>query len=349
MPQIIGGLPNLPPFRTDLIRRLFKQLVPIALALALLAYALKDISFAQIGQQFRQARYGWIALVALLTVLLFLVRGKRWQLPLLALGYAPTVFRTTVATMAGVIASMIVPGSGELTRCATLQRTDQVPFSQGVGSVVAERVIDLLMLLLLLLLTFLLELNRMQTYLAGLSFRWPTTTAWALGIGTLLVAGAGGWYLFRNETFREHPIIAKLANTVKGLWQGFFAIRQVQKLYLFVLLTLLNQALSWLSTYWLLMALDSTRALPPTAALTILAVSSLGGLAVPTQGGIGTYHFFVSRALVLYGFTPAEGAIVATFLHAVGFAINLLLSSLSFLLVPFLLTNNRVGSENSAV
>jgi uncharacterized protein (TIRG00374 family) len=326
------------------MKQLLKTVLPFVLAISLLAYALKDISFTDIGQQFQQAHYGWIALVGLLTVLIFLVRGKRWQQPLLALGYFPTAFRATIATLAGVIASMIVPGSGELTRCATLQRTDNVPFSQGVGSVVAERIIDLIMLGLVLLLTFLLEINRVKRYLSGLSFRLPDKTAWFLAgvlLAFLVLAGVGIWRMLLISNKKQHPVALKIANSVKGLWRGFSAIRQLPSPLLFVLLTVLSQFFSWLSTYWLLMALDSTHSLPPTAALTILAVSSLGGLAVPTQGGIGTYHFLVSRVLVLYGFTPAEGAVVATFLHAVGFGINLVLSSLSFLIVPYILAKNR--------
>ncbi|GAB3912176.1 lysylphosphatidylglycerol synthase transmembrane domain-containing protein [Larkinella knui] len=330
------------------MKQFLKTALPFILAISLLVYALKDISFADIGRQFQQAHYGWIALVGLLTVLIYLVRGKRWQQPLLALGYFPTAFRATVATLAGVIASMIVPGSGELTRCATLQRTDNVPFSQGVGSVVAERIIDLLMLGLVVLLTFLLEINRVKTYVAGLSFRTPDKTGWFL-VGVIFIifvlTGVGIWRMLLISNIKQHPIAVKLSNTVKGLWKGFMAIRQLPNPLLFVLLTVLSQFFSWLSAYWLLLALDSTRTLPPTAALTILVVSSLGGLAVPTQGGIGTYHFLVSRALVLYGFTPVEGAVVATFLHAVGFGINLLLSSLSFLIVPFILAENR---ENTA-
>jgi hypothetical protein len=64
-------------------------------------------------------------------------------------------------------------------------------------------------------------------------------------------------------------------------------------------------------------------------------------LAVPTQGGIGTYHFFVSRALVLYGLPAAEGVSIATFMHAIGFGINLVLSSTSFLIVPILVQHRQ--------
>ncbi|MFD1142755.1 lysylphosphatidylglycerol synthase transmembrane domain-containing protein [Larkinella insperata] len=320
--------------------RFLRRILPFCLAVALLAYALKDISFDDLGRQFQRAHYGWIALVGLITVLTYLVRGKRWQQPLMALGHHPTVFRATVAMLAGVIASLVVPGSGELTRCATLQRTDGVPFSQGIGSVVAERVIDLLMLGTVLLLTLLVELNRMQTYLAGLALNVPNVSGWEVA-GGIVAVGLLGWLSWRwllKLALQQHSLALRFTNTVKGLWTGFSAIRRLPQPYLFVLLTVLTYFFFWLSTHWLLLSLDRTHALPPSAALTILAVSSLGGLAVPTQGGIGTYHFFVSRVLVLYGFSPAEGALVATFLHAVGFGINLILSSLSLVLVPFILT-----------
>lgn len=316
--------------------------LPLLLAVALLWYALKDISFGAIWEQFQRAKYSLIALVGLLIIGNYVVRGKRWQQPLWVLGYRPTVFRTTVAMQTGIIASMIIIGSGELTRCVTLQRTDGIPVSQGVGSVVAERIIDLFMLAALLLLTFMLEFSRMQTYLTGLALNVPGPYLVLVTLAGLTIAGATGWWLLRLPAVQQHPLTLKITGIFQGFSQGFMTIRQLPRPGLFVLLTVLSQVIVWLATYVLLLAVDSTHNLPPTAALTILAVASLGGLAVPTQGGIGTYHFLVSRALVLYGFTTAEGVVVATFMHAVGFGINLLLSSASFLVVPFLIRKRAV-------
>ena len=323
--------------------------LPIVLAAILLAYALKDISFQAIGNQFQRADYGMITLVGLVTLGSYLLRGKRWQQPLWALGYRPSAFRATVAMQTGIISSMIILGSGELTRCVTLQRTDGVPVSQGIGSVVAERIIDLFMLVLVLLLTLVLEFNRMQVFIAGLAPNIPSTYLILFVIGSVTVTGLTGWWILTRPAVRKHHLTQKLFTVLKGFSRGFMAIRQLPQPGLFVLLTVLNQVLAWLSTYLLLLAVDSTHDLPATAALTILAVSSLGGLAVPTQGGIGTYHFLVSRALVLYGFSAGEGAVIATFMHAVGFGINLLLSSLSFLLVPVLIANRRKTQEASLV
>lgn len=326
-----------------------RRLLPLLLAVALLAYALHGISFRVIGEQFQHANYSLIALVGLVTVGSYFVRGKRWQQPLLALGYQPTVFRTTVAMQTGVVSSMIILGSGELTRCATLQRTDGIPLAQGIGSVVAERIIDLFMLALVLMLTALVEFDRVRTYLSSLTLAVPSAY-WVMIISSLiLVTALLSWWALSSPIVRNHPLTGRLIRIIQGFNQGFMAIRQLPQPGLFVVLTLLNQVLSCLITYLLLLAVDATHDLPFSSALTILAVSSLGGLAVPTQGGIGTYHFLVSRVLVLYGLPQTESVAVATFLHAVGFAINLLLSSISFLIVPMLITARKTKPTTNAI
>ncbi|OIN56358.1 lysylphosphatidylglycerol synthase transmembrane domain-containing protein [Arsenicibacter rosenii] len=328
------------------MNKLFKRSVPLLLAVTLLVYALKDIEFSDFVSQFNKANYTYIVLVGIIIAVSYYMRGWRWQQPLLALGYTPTAFRATVAMQSGSVASMIVIGSGEVTRCLTLQRTDGVPFSQGVGSVVAERVVDLFMLVLILSLAFLLELARMQAYLAELTLKLPSALLIGLGLAgvlSLLVI----WFVIRLPAVQNHTFMKKIIRFANGLWQGFSAIKNLPNPGLFVTLTVALQGMTWLATYLVLLSLDITSHLPPSAALTILAVSSIGGLAVPTQGGIGTFHFFVSRALVLYGLSTAEGAVVATFMHAIGFAINLVLSSISFLIIPVLIQrrNKEVALE----
>jgi uncharacterized membrane protein YbhN (UPF0104 family) len=104
-----------------------RQVVPIGLAIGLLWYVLKDVPLNQLAEQFQRADYGWLSLVALLIGLYVVVRAARWRLTLQVIGFSPSLFRTTIALLAGSLAGMIVPGAGDLTRCSTLQRTDGVP------------------------------------------------------------------------------------------------------------------------------------------------------------------------------------------------------------------------------
>ncbi|WP_020604059.1 lysylphosphatidylglycerol synthase transmembrane domain-containing protein [Spirosoma spitsbergense] len=336
-------------------KRLVQQGLPVMLSIVLLWYVLKDVPLAEIGQQFRQANVGWLAISGLITGLYQLARAARWQLTLQALGHQPSLFRTTIALLAGTMASMLVPGAGELTRCGTLQRTDGVPLAQGIGSVVAERVVDLVMLLVIIALTVMLEFRRVGQYLLDLLMpvtgrftpAKPSNTLLIILSISLLLLFIGLYRLFRSDAFWKNRLIIRVITIIREVKRGFLSIRQLKQPGLFIFLTVVNFGLAFLITYSLFFASPQTTSLPPQAALTILTVSSVGGIAVPTQGGIGTYHFLVSRALVLYGMTLTEGVVVATFLHAVQTGFSLLLSSLSFLIVPILIANRRKKQATS--
>ena len=335
---------------------IIRQAVPIGLAIGLLWYVLKDVPLTELANQFRRADYRWLALTGLLIGLYHLVRAVRWQLTLQALGYQPSLFRTTVALLAGTLTSMIIPGAGELTRCVTLQRTDDVPLAQSFGSVVAERVIDLLMLLGLVGLTLLLEYDRVGQYitnlLAPLRARFTATgqPGFVLGVAlliTLVVVGLLYW--LARKYGRQNLFVTRLLGIGRDVGRGFMGIRQLRRPGLFVALTLLTELLLLLITYALFFASSQTSDLPPTAALTILTVSSLGGIVAPTQGGLGTYHFLVSRVLMLYGMNETDGVVTATFLHAVQVGFSLLFSSVSFLIVPIIIRQRMKQSQKPVV
>lgn len=338
-------------------KRLVQQGLPVILSIALLWYVLKDVPLAEIGEQFRQADVGWLAVSGLVTGLYQLVRAARWQLTLQALGYQPSLFRTTTALLAGTMASMLVPGAGELTRCGTLQRTDGVPMAQGIGSVVAERVVDLVMLLVIIALTVLLEFRRVGQYMMDLLMPVarrlipgkPSTTLLVIVSISLVALFIGLYHVLRSEAFWKNRLVVRIVTIIREVKRGFLSIQQLKQPGLFVFLTVVNYGLAFLMTYSLFFASSETTTLPPQAALTILTVSSVGGIAVPTQGGIGTYHFLVSRALVLYGMTLTEGVVVATFLHAVQTGFSLLFSSLSFLIVPLLIASRRKKQPASLI
>ncbi|MVM32216.1 flippase-like domain-containing protein [Spirosoma sp. HMF4905] len=340
-----------------MVKGFFRRVIPILLAIGLLWYVLKDVPLAELAEQFRQSDPRWLLLAGVLIICFHLVRAARWQLALQALGFYPSLFRTTIALLAGSLASMLVPGAGELTRCGTLQRTDGVPLAQGIGSVVAERVIDLLMLVVVIGLTVLLEFRRIGQYMLELlapflSRFTPNGQSTGLVIGIAigcLILFSLLYRLLRTDAFWQHQLVIRLVNIATEVKRGFLSIQQLKRPGLFVFLTFMSYGLIFLTTYTLFQALPQTVGLPPQAALTILTVSSLGGLAVPTQGGLGTYHFMVSRALVLYNMTLTEGVIVATFQHAVQTGFSLFLSSLSFLVIPIVITNRQKKREANLV
>ncbi|NID11907.1 lysylphosphatidylglycerol synthase transmembrane domain-containing protein [Fibrivirga algicola] len=347
MPQIVSSFgQSFRPHRNLYKKSSVRRILAVITAILLLYFALRDVSWVAIGNAFGRANYGWVTLAVVGTISTYFVRGKRAQQSLMALGYSPTTFRCTIALMSGNIASMIIPGTGEITRCLTLKRTDNISIAHAMGAVVGERVLDMLMLLLVIGLTFLLELDRIASFFTSFSFLsrgWLTYLAIGLVIGVVLI-GVLTFGRLRNR-WATHPIGLKLTAVMSGLWNGFSAIKTLPNPPLFVALAFINQFLYWITTYWLLRSLPNTQDVPLTSALMVLTVSSLGGLAVPTQGGIGTYHFLVGRALVLYGFSIVESTVMATFMHAIGFGMNVVLSGISFLIIPSLIDKHNQESK----
>ena len=328
-----------------------RKFMPILLAAALLWYVLKDISFTDLLIQFGRARYGPLAMAGLLLLGYHLLRAMRWQLMLSAAEYRVGLVRATAAMLSGLLASMVVPGAGELTRCATLKRTDDVPMAQGLGSVVAERVFDLLALVGLVGITFLLEFDRLNRFITSVLNLSATANRFGvlivLAVIGIVLAGFG-WWLLQRPTVVRHPLFSKVMGMAHGLADGLTSVRRLKNPTWFVTLTLLIQVAGWITVYCLLLALPQTASLPPIAALLVLTASSVGGLAVPTQGGIGTYHFMVSRVLLLYGLALPDGVIAATFQHAVMFGINLMLSAISVLMVSLLIRKKPIPEQKSA-
>ena len=317
----------------------------ILFSVALLLLALRNVRFSDLSDQFSRASYGWLFPVSLSIIATFGLRAARWRLALQALGYQPSLFHATVAVSAGNMASLIIPGAGELTRCGTLQRTDGVPMAQGIGSVVAERLVDLLMLLLLLLLTLLLEYQRLYRAFADLVLIRLQT----IPIVYLIMAGLlGGLALIAVIWWvrRPGPDADPLAKPtlLQRFSEGLTGLKHLPNTTNYIILSFAIYGVSFLTMYFSGLA-ASQSLINPLIALSLLTIGSVGGLAVPTQGGIGTYHVLFALVLGLYGYSTTQSLAMATFIHAIIMGLSLIISGLSFLLIPFILDHRTVRSN----
>lgn len=299
-------------------KKVIQYIVSLGLAALLLWYVFKDIDLAAMWQQFKQADYQWVWLAGLSTVIAGWSRAYRWSMMLEPLGYKPSIFRMTLAVFVGYFANIFIPRAGEVARCGTLQRTDGVPLDKSFGTVVAERIIDVISLLVLILINFVLEFNRLKDLFSDLfadKLKDPSKLI-ILGLGGVLVLVIV-IYLFRKnrEKIAQLPLYQKVSGFVIGLWSGFTSIRKLRNPMAFVFHTVLIWSMYYLGSYLLFFCFPETSHLSPLAGLTVLVAGAMG-MAAPTQGGVGAYHILVGNIVVLYGISQESGIILATFLHA---------------------------------
>jgi glycosyltransferase 2 family protein len=285
--------------------------VSFLLAGGLFWYLYREQDLGQMLANIAQANFWWIGASIVVSLWAHLSRGIRWAIMLKPLGYHTGDTRPFLAVMVGYLANLVLPRMGEVSRSLILQRLRGVPFNVSFGAVIAERVIDLLMLIALTGVAFWLEFDRLRDFLASL-FSQPAAPGQGSGkwLPLAVVASVGllgllGLYVFRKRIL-AHPLAAKGLAFLAGLKDGLLSIGKLtpRDRVLFGLHTIVIWLNYYLTSYVLFFSVAPTAQLDWHCALAILAMSGIS-IVAPVQGGIGVYHFLVAGTLVAYG--VAEG------------------------------------------
>ena len=300
------------------MKKALQYLISLTVAAVLVWFTFKDIDLNTLWEKIKQADYRWVALSAMLALVAHWSRAYRWVLMLEPMGYKPSVFRTTLAVLVGYGANLLFPRAGEVARCGTLNKLENIPFEKSFGAVIAERLIDVLVLLILIFINFILEFDRLKDVFFkffGEKFKNPLLLGVYAFFGISLIALT--YYLIKKnqEKISQSPFYQKISKIIGGFASGFMSVKNLKNPAAFVFHTILIWTMYFIMTYVLCFALPETDNLSPLAALSIFVMGSIG-MAAPTQGGIGSYHFLVGSIVVLYGLSEQDGITLATFLHA---------------------------------
>lgn len=271
--------------------------------------------------RFRQADLRWVYLSIFLAIFSHFLRAVRWNMLLEPLGYHLKSSRTFLAVMVGYLANFIVPRMGEISRCGVLQKTDEVPISKGIGSVVTERIIDLLCLFTIVIITLILEFDRLSSFFynliaektEGIGDNYMSMIA-IFGFVFLTIAILLFFLKRNHERFQKNAFYNKLVTFLRQLVEGITSIRHLKSPTRFWITTLLIWVLYYLMTYVVIFSLEETENLSVVAGFTMLVLGGVG-MAAPVQGGIGAFHYLMSAGLLLYGLPKDDGMFFAFLLH----------------------------------
>ncbi len=307
----------------------------MAIAVFIFWYLYKDTDFADMFLRFKQANLNWIYLSIALSFLSHFMRAYRWNLLLEPLGYNLKSGRTFLAVMVGYLANFLVPRMGEISRCGILKKTDDVPISTGFGSVVTERLVDLLCLITIVFITLSLEFDKLGGFFINLISQKTegvgvSNTIWFVLAFLLLLAAAATILLKRNQhKLKTNVVFNKLSGFMRELVEGLLSIRKLKKRTQFVVSTLAIWVLYFFMTYVVIFSLEETAGLSITAGFTLLVLGGIG-MATPVQGGIGAFHYLVSAGLLLYGIPEDDGIFFALLLHTTNSLAIMALGLVSF-------------------
>ena len=291
-----------------------KTLVFAALGVGLLIFAFRGVDLHAVGREMQQAKLSWFALSMAVGYAAVISRGMRWKLVLDSMGYQTTSWRATHAIGIGYLINMVFPRAGEVARATALRRSDKVPVDVLLGTIIVERLIDLIMMALLLGITVLLTYPELQKLLASTQsapsgdeggFPWIPVVVLLLGLAL--------WLLRRR--FFETALGQRVQTFLRGLAHGFTSILRLHNPWAYLGHTLFIWGAYFVMVYVCFFAMPATEHISIDQGLFVMMAASLG-IVVPVPGGVGAYHYLVAKALEVLSIPYVEGLAFATLVHA---------------------------------
>jgi uncharacterized membrane protein YbhN (UPF0104 family) len=301
------------------MKKVSGYLLPILLAAFLLWYAYRDQDFSQMFSEFAKASPGAIALTFLTTIFAHWFRALRWNMLFEPLGYQSSKSGSFLAVMSGYFANLLVPRAGEISRCTILSASEDIPIPSAIGTVLAERSFDMLMLLLIALAAFGMEYETLSQFLFRMQDKYSINGGDSSQLKIILVGilAISGLLIYLNrKRLARIPAIEKILGMLWGLIDGLLSVTRLKQPFLFLLYTAFIWGGYYFTTYFSLKMFGFTHDLGFQAAFMLLIVGSFG-IVVPVPGAVGgPFQIFVSAALTqLYHKDPMMSITAASMMY----------------------------------
>lgn len=316
------------------IGKLFKTLLPIAIGVFLIVY-----SYLSTPEEIRKeiisyissANPWFVAASIILALLSHLSRAIRANYLLRPLGYHPSTLANFYFVMMAYFANLGIPRSGEVLRATSLSTYEKVPFDKGFGTIVTERIIDLIMLLLVIFLAFILQTERLLVLLK------ENQNTLILSIAVIVVAVIGLMISIRVLKSSSFTPVTKLVAFLEGIRTGLLSVFQMKNRTAFLSHTLFIWA-CYIAMFWVI-----KYTVPETIHLGLseLLIAFIAGsfAMTTTNGGVGLYPIAVRASLSLFGISFASGEAFGWILWISQTLMIVLFGALCFLTLPLVYRN----------
>lgn len=358
-----GGQPNSPPYLYPMNKQLanalkFLVFVGVGFGILYLLYRSQQTAYLEqcrldgtpadecslldkLFADFRSANPFWLLMTLVAFSLSNLSRALRWNMMLRTFGKTPRLRNAFLTINLGYFANLGFPRLGEILRPAAMARYEKISLERVVGTVVAERIIDVILLLSITGVALLLGREKLWNKALELAdvgdkVELLQTLAIVGGVAGVAFLALAWW---QRKRIMASAIGQKILGIIKGFGEGIQTMLKVESPILFVVYSLLIWLFYILMTWFVILAFAPTAALSLEAAL-VTFVSGGWGIVIPSPGGMGTYHFLTGEALQLYGISSLNAfswANISFFTINVG--CNVLIGLIALLALPALNRN----------
>lgn len=315
------------------IKRTLKILFPLLLGVFLAWYALSKVSFDELLVYIKKADYKYIVLGVCLGLLSHLSRAYRWLFMLEPMGYKVKLGNSIMAVFATYLINYTIPRAGEVARATILTNYENVPFEKGFGTIVSERIADLIMIFAVILLALCLEFDLIYNFLLS---KLNLSKIIVLAILFLSLAILVFIYIAKSHS----KIALKIKAFCNGLIEGVLSIFKMRKKWAFILHTVFIWIMYVLMFYVTSFAVEEIQGISLGAILFGFISASLSIAA--TNGGIGSYPLTIYAAFSLFGIAKEPSLAFGWIIWSSQTLMIIILGGLSLIYLP-IYNRNKAG------
>ena len=309
-------------------------LIPLLIGIGIIYYQFTTLTSDEIEKikiSFEKANYYYILLSLVIACVGYWSRAYRWKFALNHLGYQTKFSNNFFTVCVSYLMNLTVPRSGEISRAALLKKYEDVPFDKAFGTIVAERIVDLLIFLLFVFIGFVSQFDKIYQFLLSQD----------VSLQSLIITGCVGILMFLIFIliwiYAEWEIILKLKKKLSGLVEGITTVYKMKDKWKYIF----HSFFIWFS--YLMMFYVAIFALPETSEISfdiVIMGFIFGSLAVGfSNGGLGAYPFSIALIFSLYGITKDVGTAFGWLVWTSQTILAILLGLISYVLLPVLNRN----------
>ncbi|PQJ76907.1 lysylphosphatidylglycerol synthase transmembrane domain-containing protein [Polaribacter glomeratus] len=306
------------------IKKVLKIIVPLILGGFLVWYSLSKISIDVLLGYFKEANYSFIFLGLFFGILSHLSRAYRWKFMLEPLGFKPKFTISVLAVLVGYLVNLALPRAGEVSRATVMANYEKIPFEKGFGTIVAERIADLIMMLSIVAITLFVQFDFIYNLLTK-NFN-PTKIIIFLAVLSI------GFFIFSSFVKKaKSGFLLKIKTFVAGLIEGVTSIFKMKNKWAFIFHTLFIWVM-YVAMFWATIPAINGLNVPFGG---ILIGFIAGGFSIAaTNGGIGLYPIAVAGALALFDIPTEPATAFGWIMWTAQTAMIIVFGGLAFVFLP---------------
>ena len=311
-----------------------KNLLPVFIGVFCIYYSFKDINFSEFKEYFTKINYLWVFVGISLGALSHISRSYRWKFLIEPMGYKLSFINSILTVFSAYLINYTVPRAGDIARGTMISKYENIPFEKAIGTIVAERAVDVLCILIIIVIGLIIEFDKISNKLIEFVEKSDFSTV-LFYILIVVIVTATVYLIIKRFKFYK-----KIKSFLSGLIDGITIIFKMKNRNQFIF----HSIFIWLM--YVLMFYFTSKAFVDLNQITFFQLTisfTLAALSIMlSNGGIGIYPLAVEESLGWYGVQSSTGLAFGWVMWLSQTLMVVIFGGLSLFILPFINRNKTI-------